>query len=169
MVRSWSIQVLLAAHLGVAWHLTVRPVTGRALENREGCSRERAVSCVGGMAECCFIQMLLGVSGGGVGSGAVRPGDLRVPELCHEMQPFPEPCQWASPSCCRYPGIFLAAGETAGQGFWAGTESCSGAPGPSIARLRHLLPRVRHGRSELLWKQLGCFGREGPLLPLMCA
>lgn len=54
--------------------------------------------------------------------------------------------------------------------FCAETESpVEAAPGSPIACLRHPLPCVGHGRSELLWKQLGCFGTEGPLLPLMCA
>lgn len=32
------------------------------------------MSCVGGMAECCFIQMLLGVSGGGCGEWGSEAG-----------------------------------------------------------------------------------------------
>lgn len=50
--------------------------------------------------------------------------------------------------------------------FIAGTAYSCRASG--LACLRHLLPCVRHGRSELLWKQLGCLGSERPLFPLMC-
>lgn len=140
MVRSWVMKVLPAAHMGVAWS----PATGEPWEEAESCWR---IAASGGLR--CAVMVLSASVAVGSQVGAGRNRELSPEIWGFHVQPPVGPCQQTPPSCSGGKGTFLIAGNAClHRASGLAKSPTKELPGPQL--LRHLLPYVRHGRSELL-------------------